>query len=303
MRNLLFAIAFLLCLPGLPGQVKNFVTNGDFSRVDPNGMPSGWTASGYCVHPGVEKFDTSGLGTSQAFACNPGGKSSPPPCPPYVLQQNVLVVPGIAFEFSADIAAWFDGGSANSDAGTFEAYLDGVLLDRVAFGRILRKEVKRNRLGARVVPKRGGQVVLKFTFHRRYTTDKNTPRSFIDNVTLRITPDPVFTITGDRKLGGTVTMETMGAPGAAFLIFLSPKLGPAPNGIPIPGILGAWYLDPARFFPIHSGTLDAKTGMDSWNLPVPNLPELHRVPLWFQGFQASGARFSLGLANNLGFHK
>src|SRR5688572_8716892 len=119
-----------LALLGAPLSAQNFVTNGDFSA----GI-TGWTEAGFSRNPGIESYDTTGLGASQCYACGPGGRVAPTPYPPNSIEQMVLIAPGLPYEFTAELAV--DSGMTNVDGGTYWVEVGGVEVTRTALGTIL----------------------------------------------------------------------------------------------------------------------------------------------------------------------
>ncbi|MHC4514089.1 MAG: hypothetical protein ACYS5W_10350 [Planctomycetota bacterium] len=144
---------------------QNLVTNGDFEAgTTTTGAPKGWTLSGYACTQNVNMADVTGGGASNCFNCRPGGKTTPKPYPPNIMEQDVLLIPGVVHEFRADImAARPNSTVGNADAGTFEVFVDGVSIAKKAFGGISPPAIHRTRLCARIVPKSVGKKKLRIT--------------------------------------------------------------------------------------------------------------------------------------------
>ena len=263
----------------------NFVNNGDFV----SGL-TGWTQTGYSVAPGLESFDTSGLGASQCFGCHPGGQVSPPPYPPNVLETTVLVLAGPPLEFTADIAVL--GQNGNADAGTFWVEVAGVEVGRVALGTFVAGATQRARLTARFVATTPGMQPLRLNFHRNYTCHTGTPRARIDNVSLRLAPGPTFLLHGNRRIATTLQLEVRGNPSDAFLILAAAGRS---TGLQIPGIGGVLYLDLGTTSTLISNSLDP-LGVFALNLPIPYEPYLTFAPVWVQVL-AAGASTGLYLGH------
>lgn len=266
-------------LVALPLSSQNFVSNGDFS----NGT-SGWTEGGYSCNPGLESFDTTGLGPSQCYASNPGGQMTPPPYQPNWIEQTVVIVPGIPYEFTADIAVHRVPVVNNADAGTVWIEVGGVEVARTTLGGYTAPLLQRARVCSRFTVTNGGQVPLRINFHRTYLCNNDTPRLRIDNISLQLGLGPTFCLQGNRKLGATRTLAVHDAPGLPVVFFYAP--GRLPQGIQVPGINGTWFLDPARLFFFFTGTTDA-AGTFAFSLPLPNDPSLLTAVLYVQGFHVS----------------
>jgi hypothetical protein len=283
-------------LLGAPLSAQNFVTNGDFSA----GI-TGWTEAGFSFNPMVESYDTTGLGASQCYACSPGGQVTPPPYLPNSIEQTVLIAPGIPYEFTAEIAVDAVATSSNADAGTFWVEVGGVEVTRTALGGYTQGLPQRARLGARFTLTTGGPQTLRINFHRRFLCNQTTPRTRIDDITLRIAQGPLFCLRGNRRLGGVNTVDVLGAPNEAIIFFLSPaRLG---TGIQVPGIGGLWFLNPARMSLFFSGVTGAG-GLYSFPLTLPNDPALLTGVAYVQGLQVSAAaQINLGSDQFLTFVK
>ena len=141
MQTVLPCTFLVLALSAAPLASQNFVTNGDFS-----GGLTGWTEAGFSVNPMVESFDTTGLGASQAYGCNPGGQVTPGPYPPNSIEQSVTLAAGVPYEFTAEIHVSRVAAVGNADAGTFWVEVGGVEVTRTALGGYLASLPQRARL-------------------------------------------------------------------------------------------------------------------------------------------------------------
>jgi hypothetical protein len=100
---LFHTIVLPLAVAGLGAQ--NLVANGDFEGgTNANGVPNGWTASGYTVAPMVSSHDTTGGGASNSYNHHPGGQTYPN-TGVNAIEQDVLLIQGVVHEFRADIAS------------------------------------------------------------------------------------------------------------------------------------------------------------------------------------------------------
>ncbi|MCB9888659.1 MAG: hypothetical protein H6836_03710 [Planctomycetes bacterium] len=288
--NRLHLTSFFVLLTGaLPAQ--NLVTNGDFN----SGNSNGWTFAGYTLGAAVDMFDTNGIGSSNCFNCRPGGQVTPPPYAPNSMAQNVLVIQGIEHLFTCDLANSRLVNLSNADGGTVEVYVDNVLVARHAFGNYVSGSTNRNRLCARFTPTATGQKELKITFHRNYLTSTGTnptPTVYIDNISLIASPNlPVLCPRGERKVGTTMNLEVSGTANAQFALFVSPAA--LSSGFQIPGFGGLWWLGNPLLQVVNGLPLDAG-GLNTLNLPVPNVPGLAGLPLYWQAIQASGSTVTVG---------
>ncbi|MHC4918771.1 MAG: hypothetical protein ACYTKC_04165 [Planctomycetota bacterium] len=261
---------------------QNLVTNGDFEAgTTTTGAPKGWTLSGYACTQNVNMADVTGGGASNCFNCRPGGKTTPKPYPPNIMEQDVLLIPGVVHEFRADImAARPNSTVGNADAGTFEVFVDGVSIAKKAFGGISPPAIHRTRLCARIVPKSVGKKKLRITFHRNYTCNTNTPVSYIDNIFLGRTAGLTICFPGERKAARSVQMSAQGNAGYKFAIFIGVKKSVVP--LPIPGWTGQWELATPHF-PLVIGNLDTS---GRWSLNVPLPAGAKGAKAWVQGAQA-----------------
>lgn len=261
---------------------SNVVSNGDFE----NGM-TGWTESGIGVNPGILKVDVTGLGASNAFTINPGGKVYNPPHAPYVLTQSVLMIPTVEYEFSADV---FTYASANNAQGPMiEVKIGGVSVykwDRFLGG--IKTGNYREKIAGRFSQAKAGKTDLTIEIQRpKYTANTGTPRFSIDDIKIAIAPRPSVFISGDRVLGSTWSLDAVGTPGAAVGVFIAPKLFPTP--ISIPGFKGQFQLHLASVAFLLAGALDSKTGLMNVKLPVPNDKNLLGNPLYWEGIEVTSA--------------
>jgi hypothetical protein len=295
MRTLpLVLLASALATPTLAAQ-QNFVSNGDFA----NGT-AGWTEGGYSCLPGIETFDTTGLGASQCYASNPGGQVTPPPYAPNWIEQPVIIVPGVAYEFTAEIAVDRVPILGNADAGTVYVEVGGVEITRTTLGAFTAGLMQRARVCGRFTMTTGGpQVPLRINFHRTFLCNNDTPRTRIDDISLRFAFGPTFCLMGNRKLGQTRTVDVLGATSEPVVFFFSNNR--LMNGIQVPGVNGLWFLDPTRMFFFFTGTTSA-TGRFSFPLPLPNDASLLTAVLYVQGLQVSlAAQITLGFDQFLTF--
>ena len=98
-----FALAALLASAlSLPAQGLEWVVNGDFT-----GALTPWVmGGGYSVNPGHEVgWDTTGMGASDSFGCQPGGQVTPAPYPANTIEQDLLIIQGLTYEFRCDARA------------------------------------------------------------------------------------------------------------------------------------------------------------------------------------------------------
>ena len=283
---------FLLGLAALSAPLlaqSNVVKNGDFETA-----MIGWTESGIGVAPGIQKVDVTGLGASNAFTINPGGKVYAPPHAPYVLTQSIIAIPGVEYEFSADV---FVFATANNAQGPMvEVKIGGVSVFK--FQRWLgsiKTGSYREKIAGRFSQLKAGKYDLTIEIQRpKYTANTGTPRISIDDIKLAISAKPSVFIAGDRLLGSTWTLNAEGTPGSAVGVFIAPKL--FPTSISVPGFRGKFELHLGSMAFLLAGALDAKTGMFSVKLPVPNDKNLLGNPLYWQGIEI-GKAGSIGPAH------
>ena len=273
-----------------PLRAQSFVTNGDFSQ----GL-TGWTQTGWADQPRVESFDTNGLGASAAFGCNPGNNQTPT----LMLEQQIIVVPGVPLEYYIDVACSASG--FNNDGGQVELRLAGRSMGAHAFGMVSAAGVYRTVICGRHVATASGMQPLQIVISRTFAgLFGRTPRVYVDNMSLDLAPGPTFCMTGDRKLGSTVSLDVGGDAGARFVVFVAPQR--LASGIVLGGI-GTWWLEPTTTVQLLAGTLD-NMGAFTTTFPLPRDPALHQVPLWFQPGQVTTANaVSLGLPRNFGLYQ
>lgn len=282
MRNLL-AVAALLCGISVPAQGNEWVANGSFT-----GTLAPWTMGGaYSVNPGLDSaFDTTGMGVSDSFGCSAGGQVTPAPYPPNTIEQTILVIQGLTYEFRADAAGSRQLAPTvnNADIGTIWAEVDNVEVARFAFGSYTNNglpggEIKRAQIVGRFTPATTGQVTLRISFERRYLANTTTPRLNIDNVSVRDVVGPTYWIAGNRKIGTSVSHELRGAPNALFGTFVA--LAENPVGAQFPGVNGLFYLDFTTTVTMALGLTDAN-GAATYPVAIPNDPIFLSMPLYYQ---------------------
>ena len=280
-----------------PARGQNLVSNGDFG----NGSV-GWTISGYAVDPKVMPFDTSGTGVSTSFSCRPGSKKGTlPPGGTLFIQQNVQMTQGLLHLLTADVAIFNSLGLTNVHAGTFEFYVDQVLIGRAKYKGIQPNETLRRQVCIRFTPQASGSKVLKIGFQRDWGAQLLTPRSHIDNITItRLPLSPLICPRLERKIGGNLTLDIYGQPSAGYALFVSgttiPPLRP-------PGFAGTWSIGlPPQSLMVLVGALDS-TGAHQQILPLPaSLIGLAGVPLHWQGIEVS-SQLTLGHRADFGIYK
>jgi len=286
------ALVLPLAAAGLSAQ--NLVTNGDFEGgASTAGVPNGWTAGGFTVAPMVSKFDTTGGGASNSYNHHPGGKTTPRPYPVNWIEQDVLIIQGVTYEFRADISS--AAGSGNADGGTVAVLVDGVASGNHRFGGISSNTTERTRLCLQIVPKTTGKKKLRITFHRNYTTHTGTPTVHIDNVFFGLTQGLTVCFPGERKAGSTMRVSALGTAGNRFGIFVSVK-----NTTPYP--IGSWTGQWALanpFLPLVIANLDT-TGR--WSLSATAPASAKGVKVWFQGIQASKTNLHMGYAQEVNLY-
>jgi len=287
---LLASLLALLCNT-TPAQGTEWVTNGSFT-----GAMTPWVLGGaFSANPGLEVgWDTTGMGASDSFGVNAGGAVFPGPYPPNTIEQTITVVQGLTYEFRADASGARPAapGVGNADIGTIWAEVDNVEVARFAFGDYTPQETKRAQIVGRFAPATTGQVTLKIFFQRQYLGGAANPRMNLDNVSIRDVGGPTYWIEGNRELGGTVTHELRGAPGALFGTFIA--AGEFPGGTTLPGVNGLWFLDLTTTATLAIGLLDAN-GAASLTSTIPTDPLFLTFPLWYQAG-------TLTTSIDLGFH-
>jgi hypothetical protein len=277
MRTVLHALSSLAFLAVLPAQTE-WVTNGSFT-----GALAPWTlGGGYSVNPSLDTtWDTTGLGVSDSFGVNAGGQVTPPPYAPNTIEQQILIVQGLTYEFRADVSAARPASptSSNAHAGRVWVEIDNIEIGRVDFGSYVSNQVERAQLVGRHVGHTSAMVTLRLSFQRDYLCNATTPRLNVDNVSLRDTQGPTYWLEGNRKIGTTVPQRLAGDPNTLFATFVA--LGENPVGLPIPGVTGLLMIDPLSAVSLGAGLLDA---MGSGTVPfaVPNDPAFVTTPLYYQ---------------------
>jgi hypothetical protein len=278
MRIHLLALVFAACSTTLAAQGVEWTTNGSFT-----GTLAPWVMGGaYSVNPGLEiGWDTTGMGASDSFGVNAGGQVTPPPYAPNWIEQPILVVQGLTYEFRCDASGARPNAPTvnNADIGTITIEVDNVQIAQHAFANYTVGQIKRAQIGARFTPTTTGTVNLRIYFERRYLGGASNPRMNIDNVSVRDAVGPTFWVQGNRMLGANVTYEVRGTPGALFATMAALALSPAP--IPIPGVAGSYMLDLVGSVGLVIGTLDAG-GANSIAWTVPNVPLLLQYPIYYQ---------------------
>lgn len=279
MRSKLFALAILAAAATcLPGQGTEWVTNGDFT-----GTLAPWVMGGaYSVNPGLESgWDTTGIGASDSFGVNAGGQVAPGPYPPNTLEQQILVIQGLTYEFRCDASgARPNSTTNNADIGTLWVEVDDVEVARHAFGSFTSPQIKRAQLCGRFQPNTSGFVTLRIFFQRQFLGGAANPRMNIDNVSVRDTVGPTYWLRGNRMLGANITQEVRGAPFAFCGLFLAAAANP--TGTQFPGVLGSCLLDLGSTVTLAFTVADAN-GVGSLPFSYPNDPRFLSTPLWFQG--------------------
>ena len=284
MARILF-LAPLLCL-SLPAQGTEWVTNGSFT-----GTLAPWVmGGGYSLNPGLQTgWDTTGLGASDSFGCSPGGQVAPGPYPPNTLEQSIIVVSALTYEFRCDASTNGTGNPTSTvDVTTIYAQVNGVEVARFAFAT--GGAVKRTQVCGRFTPSVTGPVVLRVFFQRNLLATATSPRVNIDNVSVKDVIGPTFWINSNRRVGTTVQCAVRGDANATYATFIAAN--ERNPGLPLPGINGLLMLDGTATM-MTLATLDG-TGAASTPLAVPNLPFLLTTPFWYQAGMLSGSAVSLG---------
>ena len=162
MRSL--PLLLLLCAPlaALPAQTE-WVTNGTFT-----GALTPWTMGGaYSVNPGLDTtWDTTGMGVSDSFGVNAGGQTWPPPFAPNTIEQQILLVQGLTYEFRADLSGANPGNPnvGNAHMGRVWVEVDNIEIARVDLGDYTPVETKRAQIVGRHVGHTSGMVTLRISF-------------------------------------------------------------------------------------------------------------------------------------------
>jgi len=250
----------------------------------------------FSVNPGWEAgVDVTGLGASDSFGVGAGGQVTPPPYAPNTIEQQIVVVQGLVYEFRCDASGWRPAAptSANADMGTIWAEVDNVEVARHAFGNYAVAFTKRAQICGRFTPTTSGPVTLRINFQRAYLANSTTPRVNIDNVSVRDVWGPTYWVAGNRKIGTPVTHRVRGTASAVFATFVA--LGEVPGGLQFPGIGGYFNLDPVTTSTLQIGVLDA-AGEANTPFTIPNDPLFLQYPLYYQ----AGAWDAVGIA--FGYH-
>jgi hypothetical protein len=277
MKSALMAVGLAVLTSPLLAQF-NIVTNGDFEK----GM-SEWSGGGTGGSPGIFTEDLTGLGKSQAFAVYPG--VSVLPVNPYTISQNVPLIGGTYYEFTADILSH---AKAKDVMGPMiEVKINSRSIYRwQRFAKGIEAGVYREKLVVRFQSYLTGNPALNIEFQRPgHVYTSSTPRIFIDDIQVRIAELPSVSIAGDRKLGQSMTISMQGTPNAVAILFLSPRL--ASKVMRVPGFRGWWELEIASARPILSGTIRQNDGRWTGTLKVPKDKNLLGRSLYWQGIEIS----------------
>lgn len=276
----------------LPAQ-NEWVTNGSFT-----GALAPWTlGGGYAVNAGLESgWDTTGLGVSDSFGIQAGGQTWPGPFAPKTIEQPILLIQGMTYEFRADASGHRQAAPAvgNGHIGRIWVEVDDIevarfdLLDYVPF------QTRRAQIVGRFVGHTTGTVVLRVFFERDFLVDAGSPRMNLDNVSLRDVSGPTYWLEGDRRIGSTVQQRVAYDPNTLFATFVA--LGENPVGIPVPGFQGLVMIDPLSAVTLGAGLTDA-AGVGTIPFAVPNDPAFLTTPLYYQ---AVGVGSVLALSQHFG---
>lgn len=289
MRHLLLGFAAAL-FTSLASAQTEWVTNGSFT-----GALAPWTlGGGYCVNPALDTtWDTTGMGVSDSFGVQAGGQVTPAPYPPNWIEQQVLVIQGLTYEFRCDASGARPAAPTvgNADTGTVWVEVDNVEIARHAFGNYVVAFTKRAQICGRFTPTTTGQVTLRIYFQRTYLTNPSTPRVNIDNVSIRDVVGTTHWVAGNRTMGTTVTEKVRGTPGALFATFVA--LGANPVGTTIPGIAGTFNLDPGTTVMLRLGMLDVN-GENDVPYTIPNNPLFVQYALWYQPASMDSTTIAFG---------
>jgi hypothetical protein len=292
MRTLLASLLLSSLLAPLHAQTE-WVTNGTFT-----GTLAPWTmGGGFSINPGLDlAWDTTGLGVSDSFGVNAGGQVTPPPYAPNTIEQQILLVQGLVYEFRADLsgARPSSPGTGNAHLGRVWVEVDDIEIARVDFGSYVANQTKRAQVVGRHVGHVSGPVTLRISFQRDFLCNTTTPRLNLDNVSLRDVAGPTYWLEGNRRIGTTVQQRIAGDPNALFATFAA--LGEIPGGVPVPGIVGLVSIDPLTAVSIGAGLTDA-SGVGTVPFSVPNDPVFVSTPLYYQ---AVGVGTGLSLSLHFG---
>ena len=293
MRTRLLLSVSLLCA-SLCAQ-GNFVTNGDFSA----GI-TGWTEGGVSYNPLVELYDTDGFTTSASYGCGAGGAVYAPPHASNWIEQSILQVPTVSYEFSADVSV--HGSNGNAHAGACYVEVNGAEVGRFDFSSFTANKTEGNRLCFRYTTSAVGMVNLRVNFVRpSYIFTATTPRMHIDNISVQFAQTPTFAIPANRQIGTSLPFNVEA--GTAFanapyaILIAAAEQNPP---IQLPGVNGTLGLDLLTLAILASGNLDS-SGKASNQILVPALPALTSAATWFQGAAIGGSTLYLGFHHGLAF--
>jgi hypothetical protein len=286
MRTTLLPCLVPLLSLSLPAQGTEWTTNGSFTATLAPWVMGG----GYSLNPMLETVDTTGLGASDSFGASPGGQVTPAPYPQNTLEEQVLMINSLTYEFRCDAMSRSQGPNTNVDGGTVWVEVDNVEVARFVFGQMLPGQVKRTQLCGRFQPVNSGQVTLRINMQRNYLCNPSTPRVNIDNVSVKDVAGPTFWINSNRQLGTTVVCAVRGDANATYATFIA--AGELNPGLALPGINGLLMLNSTATM-LTLAPLSAM-GVGNSNLAIPNLPFLLTTPFWFQAGMLSGSAISLG---------
>lgn len=289
MRTLLSTALISTLATTLSAQTE-WVTNGSFT-----GALAPWTlGGGYSVNAGLETtWDTTGMGVSDSFGTQSGGQTFPGPYSPNTIEQQVVIVQGLTYEFRADASGHRQAAPnvANAHIGRIWVEVDNVEIARVDLGDYTPIEIKRAQVVGRFVGQTTGTVTLRMFFQRDFLVDAGSPRMNLDNVSLRDVAGPTYWLDGNRKIGTTVDQRVAADPSTLFATFVA--LGEVPGGIPVPGIVGLVMIDPSTAVTLGAGVTTA-AGVGTLPFAVPNDPVFTTTPLYYQAVGV-GAVLSLSL--------
>jgi len=286
MRTISLLFLAPLLASSLPAQGTEWVTNGSFT-----GLLAPWVmGGGYSYNPGLQTgWDTTGLGASDSFGASPGGQVAPGPYPANTLEQSIIVVSALTYEFRCDASTNGSGNPTSAiDLVTIWAEVNSVEVARFQF--TTGGAIKRTQLCGRFTPTTTGPVTLRIFMQRNLLATATSTRVNIDNVSVKDVVGPTFWINSNRRIGTTVQCAVRGDANATYATFIA--AGERNPGLPLPGISGLLMVDSTAVM-LTLSTLDG-TGAASSNLAVPNLPFLLTTPTWYQAGMLSGTAISLG---------